>query len=133
MSESNDAAAAWKADFESLPAGRREALKNWYGMQFYIAQELGLTPDQWMQEVGWAFEHPLDYSFIADFPEVVAAMGAGDGFEKVRSGDVIGSRGQPVVPSVGKEPGGSSVLDVLIGRTPNREDSRVAEDTKDED
>ena len=118
MSETNDAIAAWKADFESLPAERREALENWYGVQFYIAQELGLGPDQWMEHVAWAFEHPLDYSFIADFPEVAAAMGAGDGFEKVRTGDVLGTGGQPMVPLDNKKGSGPSVLDVLIGRTP---------------
>mgnify|MGYP000152981032 CR=1 FL=1 len=112
-----EAAKAWAQEFEKLPQERQESLKKWYGVQAYTAKELGLELEEWMQYVQWAFSHPLDYSFIADFPELANALSSGDGFERgasKSSASLIGGT-EPTFTAPEKPKKGSSVFDLMLG------------------
>lgn len=113
----DSAGKAWDAAFQQLPAERQEAVKKWFGLQSYLAHALGLAQEEWMKYVQWAFDNPFDYSFIAEFPELVAAFEAGDGFERAQSSAaLIGKQELGLAAQDNKTPG-NSLFDFMLGRT----------------
>ncbi len=121
-----EATKAWQAEFDKLPEERQTAMKAWYAVQAYTAEQLGLEVEDWMAYVQWAFTNPLDFSFIADFPELASALAAGDGFETSAKSDaaaaLIGSKA-PTTLSSEKPTSGSSLLDMMLGRPEDKDES----------
>ena len=115
-----------QAEFEKLPAERQAAVKGWYAVQAYTAEQLGLPVDEWMAYVQWAFANPLDFSFVADFPELASAIAAGDGFETTGQSEaaaaLIGSKA-PTTLSNEKPTSGSSLLNMMLGRPEAKDES----------
>ena len=72
---------AWMKAFESLPEDRQTALRAWFGMQKVIIDNSGLSTKDWFEHVQWAFDHPLDFSFVNDFPAEGASVHGGDASE----------------------------------------------------
>ena len=60
--------AKWKKAFESLPKDRQAMLGQWFAIQLAIMQTLGIPEDLWYGLIGWALEHPNDFSFMQAFP-----------------------------------------------------------------
>lgn len=113
-----EATKAWQQEFEKLPEERQVAVQKWYAIQAYTAEQLGLTVEEWMAHVQWAMENPLDFSFLADFPEVAAALAAQDGFEKGgdnKAAALIGSR-PDAIPSTEQPKSGTSLFSMMLGR-----------------
>ncbi len=113
-----EATKAWQQEFDKLPKERQVAVQQWYAVQAYTAEQLGLPVEEWMSYVQWAMAHPLDFSFLADFPEAAAALAAQDGFE--RGGDnkaaaLIGSRPE-TIPSTEQPKSGKSLFRIMLGR-----------------
>ncbi len=108
---------AWKEEFEKLSPERQEAVQQWYAVQAYLAQELGLELEKWMEYVQWAFAHPLDYSFIAEFPDLMKAMESSDGFETSTNAAaaLLGTR-PPAFSPPDEEKSGNSLFDMMLGR-----------------
>lgn len=111
------ASQAWVDEFKKLPEKRQEAIKRWYGVQAYMAKELGIELEEWMEHVQWAFANPFDYSFVADFPEVAAAFLSGDGFEKAQSSAALLGKQEAVPASPTDKPSGNSLFDFMLGRS----------------
>lgn len=38
-------------------------MQYWLGTQLFIAKELGIKPEQWMDYIEWALQNPMDFSF----------------------------------------------------------------------
>ncbi len=121
-----EASQAWKAEFDKLPKEQQMAVQGWYAVQAYTAEQLGLEVEEWMAYVQWAFANPLDYSFIADFPELASALNMGDGFETSSKSDaaaaLIGNN-SPATLSNEKPTSGSSLLNMMLGRPEGKSDS----------
>lgn len=68
--EHEDAIREWIKGFESLPADRQDALKRWFATQKLIIDNSGQTPAEWFSHIQWAMDHPFDYSFILEVPDI---------------------------------------------------------------
>ena len=73
----------WVQAFEALPEDRQENVRKWFATQRVIIEASGLEPQEWFSYVEWALDHPFDYSFIQDFPDVGNGAGTTDGAERV--------------------------------------------------
>lgn len=57
---------AWEESYKKLPPEAQTRVQAWIGTQMFLARELGLTSEQWLSHVEWAFGHPLDFSFMGE-------------------------------------------------------------------
>jgi hypothetical protein len=76
--EHEDAINEWIKAFEKLPEERRENLSKWFATQKIIIENSGLSPEEWFRHIEWAMDHPLDYSFVLEFPDVTDEAAAAD-------------------------------------------------------
>lgn len=120
----DEASKAWQQEFNKLPPERQAAVQRWYAIQAYTAQQLGLSVEAWMEYVQWAFAHPLDYSFLADFPEVASALASSDGFEAGTGGATTAALlGQkPTIVSTEQPQSGTSLFSMMLGRPDKKDD-----------
>lgn len=127
-----EATQAWQLEFAKLPPERQLAVQRWFAVQAYTAQQLGLTVEAWMEYVQWAFAHPLDYSFLADYPEVASGLTSGDGFEAGASHQATAALlGQkPTVVSTEQPQTGTSLFAMMLGRPEKKDESGESNNPK---
>ena len=88
--------------YKKLPADAQQRVQGWIGTQMFIARELGLTKEAWLDYVAWAFKNPLDFTFMGQ-DGADAGRGASDAVESAEPGKkaaaTIGAAGGNLPPS----------------------------------
>lgn len=59
-------ASAMIETFNTLPADRQEAVRNWMMIQRSIAEHAGISREAWFALIQEALDHPLDFGFIEE-------------------------------------------------------------------
>jgi len=89
---------SFEAAFKQLPPEHQQAIQGWLGMQMFIADNLGLPREKWFEYIDWAFDNPLDYSFMGPGIDAAAMMARGE-----KAASVIGAeRHLGGVPKLGE-------------------------------
>ena len=78
----------------------------WFATQKVIIENTGLEIDDWFRYIQWAMDHPFDYSFIKDFPDVPEGVSASDSAERAdatkKSRQFVGSETKTNAPVSGE-------------------------------